>query len=258
MANPLLPKNGVFRLSAHKLNLQKECPFKCFLYLMRYPGTETDNSYAVTGSAVHDFAEEITKGCAQDPSFYLGKWKVPQTTPDGIDLHNRFYTCVENVKRLATMPGAIPEQTEYTEFTTPKGRKVRLETRIDLQCENSNMPEAKGKVVWDYKTGSNVNKDEYILQAKAYQFAKYMKTGEVYKACFISLLDPTKYFVLDKFNVEYIPKVCDEYIDALYMHEFDRHPSYLCRWCPYHDLYCAKEVCFDELPDPPESDKIEE
>lgn len=253
MANPLVPSDGVYRLSAHKLNMMKQCPFSVYLYLSRFEKGPSEECWAKCGSAVHDYAEDMAKGCEKEPEFYLQKWEVPQVAPMGINLHDRFYKCIENVPKFAKLDGAIPEMTEYTEFTTPKGRKVRLETRIDLQLENSKLPEAQGKVVVDYKTGKDVNKEEYRLQARCYMFAK---KGE-YKALFYSLLTG-KYFVIDKLPEDYIPKLCDEYIDHIENRDLERTPNSMCdSFCPYKTKYCAPNVYFQQLV-PPGTVKEEE
>lgn len=242
VTNPLIPPDGVYHLSAHKLNMMRNCPFSAYLYLAHFEGGESDDSWAKCGSAVHDFAEDSTKGCAQEPEYYLEKWKVPPINDKGFDLHKRFYTCIENVPKFAKA-GGIPELTEYTEFTTPKGRKVSLQTRIDLQIENSTLPEAKGKVVVDYKTGKDVKKDEYYLQARCYMFAK----GGEYKALFYSLLNGN-YFLLETLPKGYIEKVCDEYIDHIENRDFERTPNSMCStFCPYYTCYCAPNVYFNQL-----------
>lgn len=239
MPNPLVPKDGVWRVSAHKLNMMRKCPFSLYLYLSRFPSADSDRSYLSCGNAVHDYAEELTKGCAKEPEYYLGKYEVPQLNSDGVDIHKRFYTCIENVPEYALQEGGIPERTEYTSFTTPKGRNCRLETRIDLQLEDSQLKECKGKVIVDYKTGSHVkNNNEYKLQAQCYLFAK---KGE-YKALFVSMLNPSEYFVIDSSPADYIPKLCDEYIDTVLMHDFERKMDFNCpRFCPYYQMYCKDE-----------------
>lgn len=250
MSNPLVPSDGIYRLSAHKLNMMQECPFKAYLYLAHFPEGESDDCWIKCGSAVHDYAEDLAKGQAKEPEYYLQKYEVPQTSSNGSDLHKRFYTCLERVPKFANA-GGIPELTEYTDFTTPKGRKVSLQTRIDLQIENSDLPEAQGKVVVDYKTGKDVNKDEYYLQARCYMFAKKFE----YKALFYSLFTG-KYFVIDKLAEDYIPKMCDEYIDHIENRDMERKPSSTCdRFCPYYEKYCRKEVFNNQLIPPEQNEK---
>ena len=256
MSNPLIPSDGVYRLSAHKLNMMLECPFKAYLYLSHFPEGPSEDCWAKCGSAVHDYAEDMTKGTLKEPEYYLQKYEVPQVVPGmGINLHDMFYKCIENVPKFAKLEGAIPEMTEYTDFVTPKGRKVSLQTRIDLQVENSTLPEAKGKVVVDYKTGKDVNKEEYRLQARCYMFAK----GGEYKALFYSLLSG-KYFVIDKLPEDYIPKMCDNYIDHIENRELERTPNQNCdKFCPYREKYCAPNVYFQQLVPPgTENEEVEE
>lgn len=252
MGNPLIPPDGVYQLSAHRLNMMRNCPYSCYLYLSHFQEGETDDCWAKCGSAVHDYAEDMAKGQVKDPEYYINKWEVPPTNSTGINIHDRFYKCLENVPRFAKA-GGIPELTEFTKFITPKGRTVNLQTRIDLQIEDSQLEEAKGKVVVDYKTGRDVNKDEYKLQARCYMFAK---NGE-YKALFYSLLTG-KYFVIDKSPMEYIPKICDEYIDHIENRDFPRTPNSMCNsFCPYYDLYCKPNVYFQELIPPADKKKEE-
>lgn len=230
----------------------KSCPFSAYLYLSHYKGGEVEDCWTKCGNAVHDYAEDSAKGCAKEPQYYLDKWEVPATSSMGIDLHKRFYTCLDNVPKFANA-GGIPELTEYTEFTTPKGRKVQLQTRIDLQIEDSKLAEAQGKVVVDYKTGKDVNKEEYKLQARCYMFAK----GGEYKALFYSLLSG-KYFVIESVPMDYIPKVCDEYIDHIENRDLERTPNSMCeRFCPYYKTHCAPNVYFQELIPPDQKKEIE-
>lgn len=233
--------------------MMRECPFKAYLYLSKIKGADTDDSYAKCGSAIHDYAEDSAKGRAKEPEYYLGKYNVPQINPNyGTDLHKRFYDCIGNLDKFLKEKG-IPELTEFTEFTTPKGRKVRLQTRIDLQIENSNLPEAKGKVVVDYKSGKDVDKDEYKLQARCYMFAKNFE----YKALFYSLLND-KYFVIDKLPKDYIPKVCDEYIDHIENRDLERTQNNNCqKFCPYFKTHCEANVYFQQIVPPAQAKTTE-
>lgn len=209
-----------YKVSAHRLNTWLQCARKLYFYLENYPKGPTDTKYIDNGLAVHDLLEERMKSIERDPMEYAKKHNV---TEEMMDIFN---LCVKNAEQFYKYIGVgIPERTIHSYFTTPKGRKVDLEARIDLIADNA---------IWDYKTGKKVKKDEYKLQGQIYHFA----TKNYYPvAKFISLQTNEVYEILPP-PMEYIPKLCDKYIDEIEKGEFPKKQSPLCDYCDW------KEVCF--------------
>lgn len=232
--NPLIPADGVYRLSANKLSMYQACPFKHYLYLTHQDVCDFDDTFIMAGNAVHQYMEEHMKGEGKPIEHYIAEFNVK---PEVVD---RVKACMENAPTYLALDG-IAELKEYTEFTTPKGRKVKLESRIDLQVEDADLPDVKGKVVIDYKTGKTIDKPEYRMQMQVYRFVKNFE----YSAMLVSLLTG-KTLVLDKSPKNYIPNLCDKYIDAIENNDFPRKRNNYCdKYCPYYEMFCTEEHLYD-------------
>lgn len=227
MANPLIPPNGVYDISANKLNIFLGCKYKLYLYLSHQPNGDVDTTYIDAGNAVHNYMEDHLNGCGLDISDYIEKYNVKDS------MYDRVNTCVETGQQYLSLKGE-PERTEFTEFTTPKGRKIKLQSRIDFLAENAKFDGLKEKVIIDWKTGKSVDKDEYRLQGHVYKFVH-----PDHDVAFVSLLSGDV-MTLKKSPKNYIPNMCDKYVDCIESSDFKRNVTPLCsRFCPYYKDYCA-------------------
>lgn len=235
MGNPLIPADGVWALSANKLNIFNSCPFHYYLYATHQDGAIEDTKYITCGQAVHQYMEDKNNGCAQSPEYYFDKWEVPE------EMRERFNTCIENAEEFLHLKGTS-ELTETTMFDTPKGRHINLSSRIDLQCEDADVEGANPKLVIDWKTGRTLSKPEYLLQMQVYRFVRNFE----YDAMLVSLLTGEKK-VISKSPKNYIPNMCDKLIDAVENNEFPRvYNSVTCpRFCPYYEKFCSEEHKYD-------------
>lgn len=213
-----------YKISANRLNMFNACPKKLGMYLANYPVGPVEVKYINTGLAVHDLQEDRVKGIVKPPEDYMKSRNVPD------DMVDTFWTCVETGKKFYDC-GGIPEKTIIKHFVTPKGRKVRLEARLDLIADNS---------IWDYKTGKHADKPEYKLQGQVYHFA----TEFAYeKAKFISLQTGEIYEVPQPPKT-YIPALCDRYIDTIESNEFVKKQTRLCeQYCDYY-RWCMGDLQF--------------
>ena len=234
--NPLIPADGVYRLSANKLSMYQACPFKHYLYLTHQESGEFDDTYIMAGNAVHKYMEEHMKGEGKPIESYIAEFNVK---PEVLD---RVKACIENAPTYLALDG-IPELKEYTEFTTPKGRNIKLESRIDLQVDNADLPDVKGKVVIDYKTGKTIKTPKNNMQMQVYRFVRNFE----YSAMLVSLYTGET-VVLDKSPKNYIPNLCDRYIDAIENNDFPRKRGSNCeRFCPYYQMFCTSEHMYDQI-----------
>ena len=215
--------NFTYKLSAHRLNMWLQCPYKLYMYLEQYPTGPTDRKYIDNGSAVHQYLEDRMKYIEKDPEEYFKEYKVPE------EMRPIFNTCIKNSEQFFKYIGeGIPEKVVHKIFQTPKGRRVDLEARIDLIADDT---------IFDYKTGKHVEKPEYKIQGMLYIFAL---NGYYPKAKFVSLQTNEVYEVSAP-PENYIEKLCDKYIDTIESNEFPKKASPLCDWC---DL---KEYCIGKL-----------
>lgn len=230
--NPL--KKEKYHISANKLNMGRQCPFKLYLYLARHKTGDKDLKYINAGLAVHDFMDDLLKGKDMPMFDYIAKRRVPDETLE------RAMTSMENgykflVKEDGNIKKGKGEETIKKKFTTPKGRKVTFEARIDL------IDEEDGFIV-DYKTGKTINKPEYVLQMHGYRFAK----DYIYPAKIISLLT-NKELIIEETPLNFIEDACDEYIDMIENRDFPRKPHYLCKYCEYYNEFCGKDAGFKQI-----------
>lgn len=234
MVNPLIPLDGVWAISANKLNIALACPRKLCYYLSHVEGDDTDTRYIDSGQAVHQYMEDNFNGNPQSMEYYLDKFDVLP------EMFNRVETCIENAQPYLSLKGT-PEVAEETLFDTPKGRKVKLISRIDLQCEDADIEGANKNLVIDWKTGSKINKEEYIVQMQVYRFVKNFE----YDAMLVSLLTGEK-LIVNKSPKNYIPNLCDRYIDMIENLDFEPKPNPNCtKYCPYYTGHCSEEHKYD-------------
>ena len=227
MGNPLIPPDGVYDLSANKLNIFNTCSYKLYLYLSHQPNGDVDTTYIDAGNAVHNYMEDHLNGEGEDIEFYKEKYGVKE------EMNERVNTCIETGQQYLSLKGS-PEITEYTEFDTPKGRKIKLQSRIDFLAEDAKFEGLKEKVIIDWKTGKSVDKDEYRLQGHVYKFVH-----PDYDVAFVSLLSGDT-LTLKKSPKNYIPNMCDKYVDCIEKSDFKRNVTPLCsRFCPYYKDYCS-------------------
>lgn len=227
MANPLIPQDGVYELSANKLNIFSSCPYKLYLYLSHQPNGDVDTTYIDAGNAVHNYMEDHLNGKGEDAEYYMDKYDVKS------EMNDRVNQCIEHGQKYLSLKGT-PELTEYTEFKTPKGRDIKLQSRIDFLAENANFEGLKEKVIIDWKTGKSVDKDEYRLQGHVYKFVH-----PDYDVAFVSLLSEDL-MTLKRSPKNYIPNLCDKYVDCIENSDFKRCVTPLCsRFCPYYKDYCS-------------------
>ena len=231
--NPLKPTDGIWDISANRLYIFMSCPKKLILYLTHQDDGDTDTKYIDAGQAIHDYMEHHFNGDDVPIEDLIEKHGVID------EMVPRVMTCVEHAEKYLSLKGT-PEMAEEKVFTTPKGRTVNMVYRIDLQCEDADIDGVGKKVVIDWKSGKDVNKPEYILQMQVYRFVRDFK----YDALLVSLLTGAT-LPVTKSAEDYIPKLCDRYIDAIESLEFDANPQYLCRYCPYHDNFCTEEHKYD-------------
>lgn len=234
MGNPLVPKDGVWSISAHRLNLFQSCPRQLCYYLCHEDEGEVDTKYIDAGQAVHEWMEMHFRGDDVGINDMIAKHGVID------EMVPRVMQCVENAEPYRKLIGE-PELSEEKVFVTPKGRTVKLIYRIDLQCEDADVPGASPKLVIDWKTGKSVNKPEYLLQMQVYRFARDFQ----YDAMLVSLYSGDT-LIVNKSAKSYIPNMCDKYIDCIEGLDFERHPNYTCdRFCPYYDRFCSKDHMYD-------------
>ena len=157
---------------------------------------------------------------------YAEKHNVPE------DMMDTFNICVENAEQFYKYAGiGIPEKVIYKDFTTPKGREIRLQARIDLIADNA---------IWDYKTGKKVDKDEYKLQGQIYHYA----TENYYPIAKFISLQTNDVLEVEPPPMEYIPKLCDRYVDELEKGTFPKKETRLCDWCSYKE-WCKGKLQFE-------------
>ena len=232
MANPL--KKETYKVSANRLNKFIACKYKLYLYLMDAPTTEHDTRYIDAGLAAHAYLEKALKNrtlvwpSEEEYDTMFREFNV--TDPE---MKARVKTSIQSgiaFLMIVDIDNAEAEKIILKEFVTPKGRNVTIDARLDLLISGEN-----GLIV-DYKTGMNVNKPEYSLQMQVYRFV----TDFAYKAMCISLLSKEQ-SIVDKSNENFIPMLCDKYIDAIEGNDFERTEGYMCRFCEYYNDYCSEE-----------------
>lgn len=224
----------MWAISAHKLNLFLSCPRHLCYYLCHQEEGETDTKYIDAGQAVHDWMEQHFRGNDVSIEEMMEKHGVID------EMRPRVEACVKNAEPYRKLKGE-PELAEEKIFTTPKGRTVKLVYRIDLQCEDADIKGASPKLVIDWKTGKTVNKQEYLLQMQVYRFARDFE----YDAMLVSLYSGET-LIVNKSPKNYIPSLCDRYIDRIESLDFVRKPDYTCdRFCPYFGQFCSPAHMYD-------------
>lgn len=222
-SDPLEDPNKTYKMSAHRMNLFLQCPYKLYMYLNQYPTGPTERKYIDNGSAVHQYLEDKMRYKEKSPNDYFVEFNVP------MDMKPIFDTCIKNAEQFFKYIGeGIPERVVHKVFQTPKGRRVDLEARIDLLADDT---------IFDYKTGKHVDKPEYKLQGMIYIFAL---NGYYPKAKFVSLQTNDVYEVSAP-PENYIEKLCDKYIDTIEENEYPKKASPLCDWCSYKE-YCTGKL----------------
>lgn len=164
------------------------------------------------------------KSIEKDPMDYALESEVPE------EMMDVFNTCVKNGEYFNQFVGkGVPEKTIHYKFTTPKGRNVDLEARIDLITDDA---------IWDYKTGKHADKPEYKLQGQLYHFA----TQNYYPVVRFISLQTNEIYEVEHPPKDYIPKLADKYIDAIEENNYPAKQGNLCeKWCPYY------RYCFGDL-----------
>lgn len=222
--------NFTYKLSANRLNLWQQCPYKLFMYLNHYPTGPKERKYIDNGSAVHKYLEDRMKYIEKDPSEYFTEFNVPA------EMKPTFDTCIKNSEQFFKYIGeGIPEKTIHKIFTTPKGRRIDLEARIDLLVDDT---------IYDYKTGKHVEKPEYKLQGMLYIFA----LDNYYKSAKFVSLQTNEVYEVNAPPEGYIEKLCDRYVDALEDNEFPKKVNKLCSYCDF-EQYCRGPLQFVYIED---------
>lgn len=232
--NILIPKSGVYDISANRLSILQECPYKLYLYLSHQDTGPVDTTYINAGNAVHLYMEDRLNGIENEPQYYKDKFNVDESMYERVD------TCIENGQKYIGLKGDT-ELTEFKEFTTPKGREIKLQSRIDFQTSEYEHEGKLKDLVIDWKTGKSINRPNYIIQMHVYKYAKDHKSD----AMLVSLLTGEE-LVLSNSPKSYIPKLCDKYVDAIESNDFERKESPLCeRFCQYYDDFCKGDCKYN-------------
>lgn len=217
----------VYAISANKINMGLQCPFKLALYLMHIEPKEVDYSNTATGSAVHAFMEAMGNHTTHRDKYYIeGMYEkdpkrrqvVPASHIDKMKL------CMANGKKWYGTLDYVSEQSFKVPLVTPKGRNVLLNGRIDAQTETE---------LYDWKTSKSVKTDDYRRAAAIYDYATGFQKKIIYK----SLFNGDEY-QFPHASHDYVPALCDQYIDRLLAFDFPRKRQFLCKYCDYHDEYC--------------------
>lgn len=211
------------KLSANKLNMWLGCPLKLHMYLERYPTGPVDTKYIDLGNAVHHFIEGRMGNETKDAWDYFKEEGVLD------EFKEDFADCIKTAEPYLALAGkAIPEKTIHKIFDTPKGRRIDLEARIDLICDDT---------IYDWKTSKDIDKPEYRLQGQVYHFA----TDFIYpNVKFVKMRDG-KILEIPAPPKDYIPKLCDTYCDCLESGDFRRKQTRLCEYCDYK-AYCTGDL----------------
>lgn len=233
MMNPF--KADVYRISASRLNTGLQCPFKLYLNLCRVEPSDMDTSYISTGSAVHAYVEDLlTSGDTHPDTYYLDAEYIP-LGEEGDDtkrkrnvvpaeMFPRYHTCVAYVRKHFSGAKFECEVKFEKELVTPKGRNVVLNGFIDAMSDD---------LIIDWKTGDSVDKEDYHRQGHVYDYA----TDFTREVRFISLLSGNE-FKLRRAKQNYVPALCDQYIDRIENHDFDRTANKLCNFCEFRKEWC--------------------
>jgi CRISPR/Cas system-associated exonuclease Cas4 (RecB family) len=162
---------------------------------------------------------------------------------------NRFEKCYKNAQRHKDLEGRGEVEVEQIRrFTTPKGREVELLARMDFvstslqDTQFLKKDETPPRYLIDWKTGSEINTDEYLLQMQVYIFVTLFNR----RAILVSLLNNKKLVISpDISQTDYIPSICDDWIDIVESGEFASNEKYkYCDTCPYNRL-CKTDLYFD-------------
>lgn len=232
-------KKEIYYISANKLSMGINCPFKLYLNLCHVQPKHFDNKYTSAGSAVHKYMEDMFTEGAHDFDYYVnGMYQPEENRPLYVvpeEMYDRVKTCISNGTKWFNGYSFDCEKPFNVELETPKGRKVMLNGFIDA---------INDEVIYDWKTGKKVTtKDDYKRQAAVYYYVAEPKRKVIFK----SLLDGSE-FTVTKQHPNYIPSLCDQYIDRLEMHEFDRNINALCRFCEFRAEYCYSGAEYDYFP----------
>lgn len=232
--NLLIPKEGKYNLSANRLSMMQECTYKLYLYLSHQDTGPVDYTYINAGNAVHQYMEDRLNGIVKEKDFYMTEFEVSPT------MNERMELCIENAKPYLDLKGDS-ELSKDIEFTTPKGRKINMRSRIDFITDKCTIPDVSSKIVIDWKTGKKINTPGYKIQMHVYRFI----LNQEYDAMLVSLLTGDTIY-MSKSPKNYIPKLCDKYVDTIESNSFERSESPLCtNFCPYYDDFCAPGRRYD-------------
>jgi len=209
------------RCSANRLNKFLECPFKLALYNFGVEGRPTDDKFLKCGQAIHAWIEESIK-CKYPitPEDYFCLYEVPE------ELRDRFDKCVSTVdaKGILGWKGQV-EAEKIMQIYFEDGGYIELEARADFINDKD--------VGYDWKTGKELNKSEYVLQAQLYCYVFALP-----KVIFISLLTGEELEI--KAPPEgYIKKIIKKYMNAVKEGNLPRKAKFdeQCqKWCEYYEI----------------------
>jgi len=219
-------------VSANRLNKFLECPFKLALYNFEVEGRPTDDKFLKCGLAVHKWIEDIiardgvgSNGKKNGADWYFDEYEVPE------ELRGRFNTCV----------------TTATEKLFPKYGKVEAEKVLQMYFENGSMLKVEARadlideegVIWDWKTGKELNKPEYILQGQL-----YCHVFGSDKCIFISLLTGEE-FEIKSPPEGYIRKLLQKYHESVKEGNLPKKSKYddaCIKRCEYYNICLNMEV----------------
>jgi len=182
-------------------------------------GRPTDDKFLKCGQAIHAWIEESIK-CKYPltPEDYFCLYEVPE------ELRDRFDKCVSTVdaKGILGWKGQV-EAEKIMQIYFEDGGYIELEARADFINDKD--------VGYDWKTGKELNKSEYVLQMQIYCYAFGLE-----KAILISLLSGTEMEV--KVAPEgYIKKLLYTYHTAVVTGDLPRKKRMdedCEKWCPYY------------------------
>lgn len=229
MDDPFKP--STYYISANRLNLGLNCPFKLALYLMQIKPAHADYSNVATGSAVHAYMEDLPKHKFHREEYYIkGMYEKDKDKRQVVppELYDKMRLCMKNGREWFGDVDYVPEVKFEVPLTTPKGRKVVLNGRIDAQTDT---------MLWDWKTAKHVDTDEYRRAAAVYDYATGFKKDICYKSLFNG--EEIHFPHADK---TYVPNLCDQYIDRLEDLAFNRHRQFLCKYCDYELEFCFRDA----------------
>jgi len=212
---------NIHRCSANRLNKFLECPFKLALYNFGIEGRPTDDKYLKCGKAIHAWIEDsIISESPISPEDYFYEHEVPD------ELRERYDTCISTVdsKGIFGWKGEV-EAEKTLQMYFEDGGLLEVEARADLIRDNG--------VIYDWKTGKELNKPEYILQGQL-----YCHVFGLDKCIFISLLTGDELEIKAPPNAT-IRKLLNTYKNAVNdgnLPKKAKMDDQCVKWCEYYDI----------------------